>query len=206
MSLGTRLIREYLVANTGQSPYFILPSSPGSFVNILEPHLGGSAGTNKPNIGLFPAIQGNYFQANDCVHIIGYGLYLPYNFQLADLVQTGQQEPSGYLYGQSVPALYLAPMNLNTGGFVQIMDLYGFPIMRENVYYQCDLFINRQVLGNIGGPFFIQATMNIANQPGNNAIVGAIDTFNCPAALANATYQARPFIEVEHSFSTGAIS
>ena len=147
--------------------------------------------TTQPTVlGIFkpPSNTSNYYFAPaEFVEIIGYGLYLPYSFSLAD--------EDTLTVGTSVPGLILnyggttlSDQGQNTGS--------GLPIMQANAYHDTSIqaYVNEATMpdpmyGGIGamssGLFY--------------ALSFSISMIGVPSSLHDQTFFARPFIEVYHT-------
>jgi hypothetical protein len=150
-----------------------------------------------------------YLNATDAVHIVGYGLYLPYNFSLAD--QALINFPAGGVPGPNfaVPTLNIGALTFHSPYNYQLLPMAnGLPIMKENTYYCCDIFVNAQILAQIGYSFSFISSMctSIPNTsgPGGTCNVAAISMLNVPSWLNTKILYARPFIDIIHSIPMGA--
>jgi hypothetical protein len=148
------------------------------------------ATTQPPVLGVFepPSNTSNYYFAPaEFVEIIGYGLYLPYSFSLAD--------EDTLTAGTSVPGLILdyggtkvSEQGQNSGS--------GLPIMQANAYhdtliqaYLAESTIEDAMSGGIG----------VVSSNLFYAISFSISMIGVPSSLNGQTFYARPFIEVYHT-------
>jgi len=196
MSGSTVLMRkEILLANDTATPTFTVdntkfavPVTQNAALPTVFCPVQGNVSSDYPNA---------IFAPNDCVLITGYGLWLPYNFQLADQGLVG-----GVSAGFSAPALYFYPINTHGVAPVYFMDPPGLAIPRENYQFDCDYFVNQQSLATLGGKFYFIGSLNGNGTQGTGTItVAEISMANVPGAFNGMTFKARPVLFINHSLA-----
>jgi len=148
------------------------------------------ATTQPPVLGLFkpPSNTSNYrFAPTEFVEIVGYGLYLPWSFSLA--------EEDTLTAGTSVPGLILDYGGAKVSDQGQTTGS-GLPIMQANAYH--DTSIQAYLAGSTFGAA-MSGGIGIVSGGFFYAISFSISMIGVPSSLNGQTFYARPFIEVYHT-------
>jgi hypothetical protein len=128
-----------------------------------------------------------YFAPAEFVEIIGYGLYLPYSFSLAD--------ENALTAGTSVPGLILNYRGIPLSDHGQYTGS-GLPIMQANAYHDTSIqaYVNDAIspIPMAGGIGWMSAGIFCS-------IDFSISMIGVPSSLDHQVFYARPFIEVYHT-------
>ena len=150
-----------------------------------------------PVLGLFkpPSNTSNYYFAPaEFVEIIGYGLYLPYSFSLAD--------EDTLTVGTSVPGLILDYGGTKVSDQGQYTGS-GLPIMQANAYHDTSI---QAYLAGFTIPVAMSGGIGVVSSDVFSAIPFSISMIGVPSSLNGQTFYARPFIEVYHTNAMQATS
>ena len=177
-------------ANTPFRHIMVMENADCSQFTVDTSGVSAVAATAPSVMGYFkpPSNTSNYrFAPTEFVEIVGYGLYLPWSFSLA--------EEDTLTAGTSVPGLILDYGGTKVSDQGQTTGS-GLPIMQANAYHDTSI---QAYLAGTPSQAAMSGGIGVVSMDFFYAISFSISMIGVPSSLNGQTFYARPFIEVYHT-------